>query len=73
MLQTAMTLDAWQYGDPEKVAIRRQEEAHGKAKACGDCIHKMGVEFRGEIGYFCEYKRHQYGRRCELYETKKGT
>jgi hypothetical protein len=67
-----MALDAYMYGDPEKVAIRKQEEAQRKAKACGDCIHKRCVEFRGELGYFCEYKRHQYGKRCELYEIKKG-
>lgn len=67
-----MALDAWQYGDPEKVAIRKEEEALRKAKACCDCIHKRGVEFRGEMGYFCSFKKHVYGKRCELYETKKG-
>lgn len=67
-----MTLDAWQYGDPERVAIRKEEEALRKAKACGDCVHKRSIEFRGEVGHFCEFKRWVYGdgNRCNLKETK---
>lgn len=67
-----MTLNAWEYGNPEAVAIRRQEEALRKAKACGDCVHKRSMEFKGEVAHFCSFKRHQYGRRCELFEMKKG-
>lgn len=66
-----MTLDACQYGDHERVAIRREEEALRKAKACGDCVHKRSIEFRWEIGHFCEYKKHVYGRRCELFAIAK--
>jgi hypothetical protein len=57
------------YGDPEKVAIRRQEEALRKAKACGDCVHKRSQEFQGELVHFCGFKRKVYGRRCELFRT----
>ena len=65
--------DSWLYGDPEKVLERKQEEAARKHKECGDCIHKQSLEFRGEIGHFCEFKRHVYGvKRCDLYETLKG-
>ena len=67
-----MAYDSFMYGDPETVAIRRQEEAQRKARACGDCIHKRSVEFRGEVGHFCEFKRKVYGRRCDLFEIKKG-
>lgn len=67
-----MAFDAWMYSDPEKVAIRREEEALRKARACGDCMHKRSIEFNGETVHHCIYKRHQYGRRCELFETKKG-
>lgn len=64
-------LDSWMYGDPERILERKQETELRKVKACGDCIHKRGVEFRGEMGYFCAFKKHVYGRRCELYEIKK--
>ena len=65
-----MALDSYMYGDPEKVLIRKQEIEAKKAKACGECIHKRSVEFRGEVGHFCEFKRHVYGKRCELYQIK---
>ena len=66
-----MTLDAWEYGDPEKVAIRREEEAARKALACGKCSHKVSIDWKGETYFGCEFKRRQYGRRCELYLEKK--
>jgi len=68
-----VTLDAWQFGDPEKVAIRKQEDALRKAKACGDCIHRQSIDFRGETWHACTYKRRVYGIRCELFETKRET
>ncbi len=64
-----MTLDAWQFQDPEKVAIRKQEEALRKARACGDCVHRRSEEFQGEVWNFCEFKKRVYGKRCELFET----
>jgi hypothetical protein len=67
-----MTLEAWQFADPERVLMRKQEEALRKARACGDCIHKRSIEFMGEMWNICEYKRRQYGKRCELFETKGG-
>lgn len=67
-----MALDSFMYEDPANVLQRKQELEAKKTKACGDCIHKRSMEFRGEVGNFCEFKRHVYGRRCELYETKKG-
>ena len=66
-----MTLDAYMYGDPEKVAIRRQEEALRKDRECGSCVHKQTTEFRGEVAHYCEFKRHVYGKRCELYRANK--
>ena len=64
-------LDAWQYGDPEKVAIRKQEDALRKARACGDCMHKRSIELKGEMAHHCIFKRHVYGTRCDLYEINK--
>lgn len=66
-----MAFDSWLYGDPEKVAIRKQELASKKDRACGDCIHKRSMEFMGEVGHFCEFKRYTYGKRCDLFEVKK--
>lgn len=42
-----MALDSYMYGDPEKVLIRKQEAELKKAKACGDCIHRRSLEFKG--------------------------
>ena len=66
-----MAFDSYLYMDPEKVAIRREEDALRKHRACGDCVHRRSVEFQGETWNGCEYKRHQYGRRCDLHETQK--
>ena len=65
-------LDSWQYGDPEYVAMRREEEAQRAAQACGDCVHHISIALRGEVVHFCEIRRRTYGRRCELFEIKKG-
>lgn len=66
-----MALDSYIYGDPERVLMRKQEAELKKAKACGDCIHRRTLEFKGEVFNHCEYKRHVYGKRCDLYEVKK--
>ena len=68
-----MIWDAWMYKNPETVAIRKQEDALRKAKACGDCIHRQSIDFRGETWHACTYKRRVYGIRCELFETKRET
>lgn len=66
-----MTLDSFMYRDPMLVAIRMEEIAQRKAKACGNCIHQSGVVFKGEAVHVCEFKRQVYGRRCHLFETEK--
>ena len=66
-----MALESWMFGNPETVLIRKQELAARKAQECGQCVHKLEMEFRGEVGYFCKFKRHLYGKRCDLYEIKK--
>ena len=65
-----MAFDAYLYGNPETVLERKQEIEAKQARACGQCIHKRSVEYRGEVGHFCEFKRHVYGKRCELYQIK---
>lgn len=64
-------LDSWMYGDPEKVAIRKEEEAIRNEKACGKCCNKVTFEWKGETYTGCQFKRRQYGKRCELYKEKK--
>lgn len=67
-----MTLDAWMYGDPERVAIRREEARLAAAKKCGDCVQKLSAVIDGEQLYRCEFKNRIYGiRRCELFRRAK--
>lgn len=73
-----MTLDAWQWGNPETVAIRRQEEANHKLRECGNCKHHVSAVFNGETLHRCEIRRFGFGKRCDSYKvvilkiTKKG-
>lgn len=60
-----MTLPAWEYGDPEKVASRRQGEAAQKEKACGQCRERGTAQWQGEQLVFCGIRHQTYGRRCE--------
>ncbi len=62
-----MALESWMYGDPEKVAIRKEAERIRKEKACGNCTHKRSVEFKNEIHHSCSFKKRVYGTRCELF------
>jgi len=67
-----MALEHWQFQDPARVLIRKQEiEARARA-ACGSCLHHQSLVIKGEVLHICEFKRRQYGRRCDLFETKKG-
>lgn len=65
-------LDNWLYGDPETVAIRRQEAQQRQAEAakrrqdaCGQCVHS--VELMGR--HVCD-RRHTYGFRCRFYQQR---
>ena len=70
-MQEAMTLESWKWGDPAKVLERKQEAELRMHRACGDCVHRRSIEFKGEIGNFCEFKKKVYGVRCELYKVVK--
>jgi hypothetical protein len=63
-------MEKWEYGDPEKVAIRRQEEFNKKERACGQCVHRFSIEIKGKRINGCEFKRREYGVRCGLYRVK---
>lgn len=68
-----MALDSWMYGDPERVAIRRQEDILRKIKACAGCIHHQWIDYEGERLNRCDIKRFGFGQpNCKQYTTKKG-
>jgi hypothetical protein len=71
-----MALEAWMYGNPETVAIRREEAALRKLRACGNCKHHVSAVFNGETLHKCEIRRFGFGKRCDSYKvitiTKKG-
>lgn len=62
-------LDSWMYGDPEKVAIRKQEDAARKHRACGQCVHRREIEFNGEKLHGCA-KRQDYGFKCRYFRKE---
>ncbi|PRC92659.1 hypothetical protein S2091_2714 [Solimicrobium silvestre] len=68
-----MAMESWMYGDPETVAIRRQQAELSKQRACGACVHKVSVEWNGVMYHGCEFKRRVFGNRCELYRVKQET
>ena len=57
---------SWEWGNPESVLIRRQEEVARQAKACGQCVHKQIQKIDGKEIYDCS-KRQDYGWRCRFY------
>ena len=65
-----MALDDWMYRDPFDVAARREALEQRQTTACGACIHRRSMDWKGETWNFCANKRRVYGVRCELYETK---
>ena len=63
-----MALESWLYGDPETVAIRREQDRINRDKQCGACCYKI-EKMRGiELVPACLYKRRIYGIRCELFK-----
>lgn len=64
-----MTLESWEYGDPEKVAITRE------SKTCKGCKHELFYTAFDLAVWICTSKdkndkRRQHGRRCENYSAK---
>jgi hypothetical protein len=62
-------LEHWEYGDPQKVAERRQ------AKSCHGCVHEAALYFAEnslswEIVKYCG-KGRRYGKQCGLYRSKR--
>ena len=63
-----MTLDSWQWANPEFVLMRKQSQQEARHRHCGDCIHHQQLKLK-EVEHMCDMGRH-YGYRCDYYETK---
>jgi hypothetical protein len=64
-----MTLESWEYRDPQEVAIRKEE------KTCKGCRHEQFYTAFELAVWICtakdkKGKRRQHGRRCEAYSYK---
>jgi hypothetical protein len=62
-------LERWEYGDPQRVAERRQ------AKSCDGCVHEAALYFAEnslswEIVKYCG-KGRRHGKQCGLYQSKR--
>jgi hypothetical protein len=67
--ESSPELEHWEYGDPQKVAERRQ------ARSCHGCIHEAALYFAEnslswEIVKYCG-KGRRYGKQCGLYQSKR--
>ncbi|WP_342617207.1 hypothetical protein [Rhodoferax sp. GW822-FHT02A01] len=67
-----MALDAYLYGNPETILERKQEHLARQLRACGQCVHHRTIEFKGEVLHGCDCRNRTYGKRCQLFEIKKG-
>ncbi len=57
----------WEYGDPFEIVARREAVAQRQDRACGQCMHKISLAWKGEVLHGCESKQRRYGVRCLLY------
>ena len=61
-----MTIDAWQWMNPESVLLRKQAHMEARHRHCGDCIHHRQLKL-AEVEHVCDLGRH-YGYQCTYYE-----
>lgn len=54
-------LERWQYGDPEKVALRKE------SSTCKGCVHLETVKAFGQWHVICNKKK-KPGNRCRIYK-----
>lgn len=64
-----MTLESWEYGNPEAVAIRRE------GQTCKGCVHEEFVTAFDLAVWICKSKdekgkRRQHGRRCKNFRER---
>jgi hypothetical protein len=63
-----MAFDAWQYGNPERVLERKQQQALNKS--CADCKHKLTMEFAIETVSVCNLTNRICFKRCKSFKLK---
>lgn len=66
-----MALDSWLYGDPEKIAIRRQEADAKRDGKCGGYANYQVLVIGHQKHHGCILKRRNW-QACTFFETKKG-
>lgn len=63
-----MTLEAWQFGNPEYVLERKQELEARKIKGCTGCKHHKTMDYQGETLRRCDIKPRGFGTpNCQQY------
>lgn len=63
-----MTLESWQWANPEFVLQRKQEQQEARHRHCGGCIHHKELKLV-QVEHTCSMGRH-YGYRCDYFQTK---
>jgi hypothetical protein len=63
-----MIFDAWQYGNPETVLMRKQAVQEARHQHCGDCLHHVTLQLK-ETQHACS-KGRKYGYRCDFYKQQ---
>ena len=66
-----MIFDSYLYGNPETIAMRREEQRLRKERACGECRHRVSMVMLGQTVVTCAKSGkgtgRTYGKRCELF------
>lgn len=60
-----MTLENWQWQNPEMVLQRKQEANIRKVQQCGKCVN-VSMIFNGQPK--CTVRKQTFGYRCEFYK-----
>ena len=63
-------MERWEYGDPFEVVARREAIAQRQAQACGQCEHKVSMDWKGQTYHWCDRKNRTYGVRCDFFKAK---
>ena len=63
-----MIYDSYAYGDPMRVAMRNEAYKQRQENACGQCAHKLTIEFSGKTVNRCGRNK-TYGFRCWAFKV----
>jgi hypothetical protein len=62
-------LDAWQWGNPETVLERKQEQQEKRKAKCGKCVHYAALQIGNETHHGCTLKRSNW-QACTFFQQK---